>query len=79
MKIIGQKPNSGDMGIPDGVLVRPGKKEESILWQRLVSTTTMRMPPIGSTELDREAVALVGTWIDSLPTTSPSLNVSLPK
>jgi uncharacterized repeat protein (TIGR03806 family) len=67
MNLLGQKPNAGDMEIPDALLVSPGKKESSILWQRLKTTTTLRMPPIGNKEVDTEAVQLIGAWIDQLP------------
>lgn len=66
MNLIGQKPNAGDMDIPDAFLVRPGKKETSILWQRMRTSGTQQMPPIGRSETDLSAIELVGTWIDSL-------------
>jgi uncharacterized repeat protein (TIGR03806 family) len=66
MNLIGQKPNAGDMEIPDALLVSPGKKESSLLWHRLKTSTTLRMPPIGNKEIDTEAVKLIGTWIDQL-------------
>ncbi len=69
MNLIDQVPVSGEMGIPNGVLVRPGKKEASILWVRLNTMTAYRMPPLGSNELDQEGIALIGQWIDNL---SPS-------
>ncbi|MEO7165282.1 MAG: hypothetical protein ABI041_20350 [Bdellovibrionia bacterium] len=67
MNLIGHKPNAGDMEIPDALLVSPGKKEASILWHRLKTSTTLRMPPIGNKEVDLEAVNLIGAWIDQLP------------
>ena len=66
MNVIGQKPNAGDMNMPDALLVKPGKKESSILWLRLMATSTLRMPPLGSNVADREAIDLIGVWIDSL-------------
>lgn len=66
MNLIGRKPNAGDMDMPGALLIQPGKKESSILWLRLMSTTTMRMPPLGSNVADREGIDLIGTWIDSL-------------
>jgi uncharacterized repeat protein (TIGR03806 family) len=66
MQIISVKANAGDANIPNALIVSPGKKETSVLWQRLKTTSTLRMPPIGSNEVDNSAVDLIGKWIDGL-------------
>jgi uncharacterized repeat protein (TIGR03806 family) len=44
-------------------VVVPGQLERSMLWLRIATNGPGRMPPIGSTEIDHDAVALVARWI----------------
>ena len=53
--------------IPDAKIVLPGDPERSILYQRISRRLTGQMPPLMSTEVDREAVDLIAEWIRSLP------------
>ncbi len=67
-----------DAGIVGGVLsnpsIRPGRRvvvpgdpSASELLQRISSLGSNRMPPLGSNELDSEAIELVREWIASFP------------
>jgi mono/diheme cytochrome c family protein len=48
------------------VRIRPGDHAASNLWQRVQSTGSNRMPPLGVAVVDAEAVQLLSTWIDGL-------------
>jgi hypothetical protein len=46
--------------------VRPGRSEESVLLTRMTSHDPLvRMPPLGVSAVDEEAVALIRRWIDN--------------
>ena len=66
MNILSAAPQVGDLGLTNAAIVRPGNKEQSVLWERLRRTDTTRMPPIGSHLVDDEAVTVIGEWIDGL-------------
>jgi len=57
-------PNAGDLGLVSPFIVAPGSKESSVLWERMRRLDTNRMPPLGSNEVDAQAVEVVGQWID---------------
>jgi len=59
-----QAPLAGDLDIPGALLVTPGHKESSVLWQRMVRVQDKRMPPLGSNIVDKNATDLIGAWID---------------
>ena len=61
-------PTAGGLGITDPLLIRPGSKERSVLWERLRRLNADRMPPLASVLVDDESLALIGKWIDSLNT-----------
>jgi uncharacterized repeat protein (TIGR03806 family) len=49
-------------------IVRPGDLDMSVLYVRIASEDPcMRMPPLGSTVVDRAAARLFAKWIQSLP------------
>lgn len=79
MHIIEERPGAGNMGIPDAAIVKKGQREKSILWKRLETKTTMRMPPLAVSETDQDAVRWVGQWIDQMAVQpkSPKLNESI--
>ncbi|MDG1889752.1 MAG: PQQ-dependent sugar dehydrogenase [Verrucomicrobiota bacterium] len=57
-----------DQGDPLQKLVHPGNLEGSVLYQRITTKGTRRMPPVGSHVLDPRGVELMGRWIvESLP------------
>ncbi len=56
------RPDPSDQAAP---LIRPGNAAASVLMQRLSTRNPQqRMPPIGTTEPDMAAIALIGHWID---------------
>lgn len=52
---------------PGDVIVRPGVVTNSTIFTRMQWDGGLRMPPIGSTVLDTNALDLVARWISSLP------------
>ncbi len=42
-----------------------------MLYQRISRRTTGQMPPLVSTEVDRQAVELIADWIRALPKKNP--------
>ncbi|HMJ90088.1 MAG TPA: hypothetical protein VK530_09740, partial [Candidatus Acidoferrum sp.] len=60
-------PLADNLGDPANRVVAPHSSERSVLLQRLASTDPrLRMPPIASSVVDEEGVALVTEWINSL-------------
>ena len=55
-----------DQGNPDNRVIQPGSPAESMILQRIRTLGQGRMPPLASTELDWESVALLELWINSL-------------
>ena len=76
MQAIGVRPGSGSLGLSDAFIIAPGNKSRSVLWERLRRLDDTRMPPLGSHRVDDAGVALIGQWIDSLPTTLPSVSIA---
>ncbi|MDP6447824.1 MAG: c-type cytochrome, partial [Pirellulaceae bacterium] len=66
MKLADVKGIHGEFGLPDGLLVKPGDAESSLLAYRLQSLGGGRMPRVGSHEVDAAGVRLIRAWIDSL-------------
>jgi uncharacterized repeat protein (TIGR03806 family) len=53
-------------GSVDGVRIVSGNHQGSLLWQRANSTANgVRMPPLGGSVIDAQALQLLGDWIDS--------------
>ena len=50
-----------------GRLVNPHSISTSLLWQLMKFSGSGRMPPIGTSMLDTNGIALVGQWINSFP------------
>jgi len=70
MRVIDEAPMHDRLGIPDARLVTPGSPERSVLYQRMSRRGTGKMPPLVSTEVDREALKMIGDWIRGLPVQS---------
>jgi mono/diheme cytochrome c family protein len=66
MHLIDEVPLHDRFGIGDARLVAPGSPERSVLFQRLSRRGSGQMPPLVSSEVDREAVALIADWIRGL-------------
>jgi mono/diheme cytochrome c family protein len=65
MRLIGEVPMHARFDIKDARLVAPGSPERSALYYRISRRGTDQMPPLASTEVDREAVKLIADWIRS--------------
>lgn len=66
MGIIGEVPIHDRFDLPDARLVAPGAPERSVLFHRISRRGAGQMPPLGTTEVDREAVELIADWIRGL-------------
>jgi hypothetical protein len=62
--VIGVAPTEGTLGLPNALRVRPGVKEQSVLWARVSATDLAVHMPLGSLVPDPLAVSLLGAWID---------------
>ncbi|MEZ4437175.1 MAG: PQQ-dependent sugar dehydrogenase, partial [bacterium] len=60
-------PGQGDLGIADARLLAPGDPERSVLLRRMQTRGEKQMPPIASTLVDPFGTALVGAWIQMMP------------
>ncbi len=69
--LIDEAPVHSTLGLVDAKLVATGAPERSVLYQRIAQRGGDQMPPLVSTEVDRQAVELIGRWIRSLPASSP--------
>jgi hypothetical protein len=63
-RLVNAAPEASSSG--GALRVVPGDAAGSNLWQRLQSTGSERMPPLGVAVQDAEAVQLLSTWIDGL-------------
>ncbi len=66
MEIANVAPELGDLGIPGAKRLKPGHKEESILWERMERRGAYQMPPLGSDLIDQRGKELLGRWIDEM-------------
>ncbi|WP_435011500.1 PQQ-dependent sugar dehydrogenase [Tundrisphaera lichenicola] len=67
MHAIGEPPVHSKFGIEDAQVIAPGAPERSILHYRISRRGADQMPPLVSTEVDRQAVKMIGEWIRGLP------------
>ena len=66
-RLVGMKPVASDLGIHDALLVAPGHRDRSMVYQRMSRRQDVfNMPPLGSQVSDRAALDVLGRWIDSL-------------
>lgn len=66
MMLFDVKPLHDSFGIADAKLIAPGDPERSILYQRLIRRGPGQMPPLASSEVDRDAVQMLKEWIMGL-------------
>lgn len=71
MNMIGVRPTQGTFGIHAAQVIAPGNPYRSVLYYRMSKLGGGRMPYIGSSELDRDGIALIHDWIEQL---SPELS-----
>ena len=50
-------------GDPANKVIKPGSTDESMIFQRISQLGARHMPPLGTTELDQEAIGLLAEWI----------------
>jgi glucose/arabinose dehydrogenase len=63
MRVFDVKPQHHTYGIADAKLIAPGHPEKSLLYLRVVRRGEGQMPPLATSEIDREAVQLLHDWI----------------
>ena len=66
MGAINLSPQNGSIGQSDAKLISPGERENSILWLRMNTLDSERMPPVATHRIDEAGVELIGQWIDEL-------------
>ncbi len=64
--MLGVRPTQGTFGIHAAQVIAPGDPFRSVLLFRMAKLGGGHMPHIGSTEIDREGVELIYTWIRKL-------------
>jgi glucose/arabinose dehydrogenase len=67
--LIDEVPTHDRFELPDARLVAPGAPERSVLYHRLSRRGSGQMPPLVSTQVDRQAAAMIADWIRGLPRT----------
>jgi uncharacterized repeat protein (TIGR03806 family) len=67
MEVIGVKPIHDALGVSDPLLVAPGEPDRSLLLRRMRIQTPARMPRLGVSVVDEQAVRLISDWISGLP------------
>lgn len=64
--MIGTRPSQGTFGIHAAQVIAPGDPFRSVLLFRMAKLGGGHMPHLGSTEIDREGVALIHDWVRKL-------------
>lgn len=65
--MLNARPSQGTFDIHAAEVIAPGDPFRSVLLYRMAKLGNGRMPHIGSTEVDREGVALIHDWLKQLP------------
>jgi uncharacterized repeat protein (TIGR03806 family) len=66
MRLIDEVPTHDRFDIANARRVAAGSPERSVLYQRISRRGSGQMPPLGSTEVDQNAVRLISDWIRGL-------------
>ena len=66
MRLIDEVPAHDRFDIKNPRIIAPGSRENSVLYQRISRRGTGQMPPLGSTEVDPDALKLIADWIRGL-------------
>ena len=61
-------PMQGTLGIPGAVILFPGDPTRSLINIRMKGTGGSRMPPLASSIVHADGVALLDAWVSSLTT-----------
>lgn len=59
-------PTNGDRGLAAPARIKSGDPANSMIVHRMSLTSGGRMPQVGSAIVDQEALAIIGTWIQTL-------------
>ena len=75
-RLIDASPARGTFGMPEARVIAPGDPWRSVLWYRICTEGSGRMPVQGSRRVDEAGTALVARWIEGLaPVRPPSESV----
>lgn len=78
MNVCNMAPLLGDMGIATAKLLDPGSPSTSLLVQRPASTNPLwRMPPLGTSIVHDDAIALLAEWVLSPQACAPESDADL--
>jgi len=72
-KVIEARPQHATFGLPDAMIVAPGRPDASVLLHRVSGRGkgSGEMPPLGSNHVDKEAVEMLRDWIAGLNPSRP--------
>ncbi len=59
-------PTSGNLGVANARLIKPGNASESLIWVRMSRRDSHQMPPLASNQVDTAGAALIESWINTL-------------
>jgi len=76
MRAIGVAPLHHKFDLEDPQIIAPGAPERSVLYHRMSHLGAGRMPPLGSSVIDQEAVKMLAEWIRQLPPSGSSPTAS---
>lgn len=71
-------PTQGTFGIPNASVITPGDPFRSVLFYRLATVGSGRMPRLGSRAVDDRALSLFQEWIATLPSPTATTKAPLP-
>lgn len=66
MRLVGETPLHDKFGIPDARIIAPGAPEKSVLLKRISMRGRGQMPPLASSQIDKEGIAVVEAWVKQL-------------
>jgi uncharacterized repeat protein (TIGR03806 family) len=66
MRVLDVPPQHHTFDLPDARLIAPGHPERSVLLHRMSHREAGHMPPLATSEVDREAVQVLRDWIKGL-------------
>jgi len=70
-KVCGVAPAGQDLGIPGATLAAPGDSQWALLVRRTRSTTSSRMPPLGSRKVEEASASVLEGFVRGLSASSP--------
>jgi uncharacterized repeat protein (TIGR03806 family) len=66
MQTVGVSPHHHTFGVPGAKLIDPGHPERSLLYLRVARRGEGQMPPLATSQVDREAARLLHDWIKQM-------------